>query len=209
MQHCCGCFLLHSLAASGLIAEPQKPQGCQPSRVGSLTDKRDEWTYKPNSVSRESPHGRRPSIWDGDCSTPQATYPECGRAAPAAQGRPPHAWSCSRCGIPSRPSYLSRWWSLTPPFHSCPQPKAAGDLLSVALFSRVTPPGRYPASCSVEFGLSSKRMMRSAVARSTHLWHDSMIGNRRQPYSLHNVASASLRRPSHADRVSLVLTDAV
>jgi len=30
-----------------------------------------------------------------------------------------------------------------------------GDLLSVALCRRVTPPGRYPASRSMEFGLSS------------------------------------------------------
>ena len=144
MQHCCGCFLLHSLAASGLIAEPQKPQGCQPSRVGSLTDKRDEWTYKPNSVSRESPHGRRPSIWDGDCSTPQATYPECGRAAPAAQGRPPHAWSCSRCGIPSRPSYLSRWWSLTPPFHAYLQRLGLSHSLGRPVFCGTLPSG-HPA----------------------------------------------------------------
>jgi hypothetical protein len=34
-------------------------------------------------------------------------------------------------------------------------PKATGDLLSVALCRRVTPPGRYPASRSMELGLSS------------------------------------------------------
>ncbi len=26
--------------------------------------------------------------------------------------------SCSRWGLPSRPSHLGRWWSLTPPFHA-------------------------------------------------------------------------------------------
>ncbi|MCW2812344.1 MAG: hypothetical protein JWP61_2802 [Friedmanniella sp.] len=26
-------------------------------------------------------------------------------------------WSCSGWGLPSRPSHLGRWWSLTPPFH--------------------------------------------------------------------------------------------
>lgn len=34
---------------------------------------------------------------------------------------------------------------------------SAGDLLSVALCRRVAPPGYYPASCSVELGLSSRR----------------------------------------------------
>jgi len=49
----------------------------------------------------------------------------------------------------------------------------AGALLSVALFRRITPPGRYPAPCSVEFGLSSGRTWRHATARPTlpHPWY--------------------------------------
>ena len=80
-----------------------------------------------------------------------------GRATPGlAFALPPSARSCFRWGLPSRISYLIRWWSLTPPFHSHPKPRtAAGDLLSVALCRRVTPPGRYPASRSVKLGLSS------------------------------------------------------
>ncbi len=43
----------------------------------------------------------------------------------------------------------------------------AGDLLSVALFRRVTSPGRYPAPRSVKFGLSSGRLKRHATAQPT------------------------------------------
>ncbi len=48
----------------------------------------------------------------------------------------------------------------------------AGDLLSVALFRRIAPPGRYPAPCSTEFGLSSGRLWRHAIARPTLPYHD-------------------------------------
>ena len=36
-------------------------------------------------------------------------------------------------GLPSRPSHLNRWWSLTPPFHSYHRAVLDGDLFSVAL----------------------------------------------------------------------------
>ena len=41
-----------------------------------------------------------------------------------------------------------------------------GGLLSVALFRRVAPPGRYPAPCSVELGLSSSESNPLATAQS-------------------------------------------
>ena len=48
-------------------------------------------------------------------------------------------WPCSGWGLPSRPSHLERWWSLTPPFHPyLPRPEPGGGLFSVAL-SRGSP----------------------------------------------------------------------
>jgi len=61
-----------------------------------------------------------------------------GRRAPCGVRRP--SWPCSGWGLPSRPSHLGRWWSLTPPFHPYrPVAEATtGGLLSVAL-SRGSP----------------------------------------------------------------------
>ena len=75
-------------------------------------------------------------------------------------------WSCSGWGLPSRPGYPRRWWSLTPPFHPCLCPHPCGALRRAwdaghrrstlcGTVRRVTPPGRYPATCSKELGLSS------------------------------------------------------
>jgi len=115
---------------------------------------------KPSSVpcASDACAGRQSSLWDDSCLTPLAIHPRVtGRAAPgAACAAPPSVRSCSRWGLPSRPSLLGRWWSLTPPFHSYRRPQwPTGDMLSVALCRRVTPPGRCPASCSAELGLSS------------------------------------------------------
>src|SRR5258706_12715398 len=49
-------------------------------------------------------------------------------------------------------------WSLTPPFHPCPAlscDKARWTVLCGTLLG-VSATGRYPASCSVELGLSSR-----------------------------------------------------
>jgi len=62
------------------------------------------------------------------------------------------AWPCSRWGLPGRGHCCPRRWSLTPPFH--PYSRRSG-ILSVARSGRLLRPGSYPASCSVECGLSS------------------------------------------------------
>ena len=72
------------------------------------------------------------------CRVAQATYPGTSReqrsgGVRSRRNRP--SWSCSRWGLPSRPSHLGRWGSLTPPFHPYPLP---GGLFSVAL-SRGSP----------------------------------------------------------------------
>ena len=63
---------------------------------------------KPGSVPLA---GRRPSIWARRCRRPQASYLRAW-SWPLAR-----IWTCSRRGLPSRPGYPGRWWSLTPPFH--------------------------------------------------------------------------------------------
>ncbi len=76
--------------------------------------------------------------------------------APRATASAP-IWPCSGRGLPSRPCHQDRWWALTPPFHPCPCPRegAVGGFPFCGTFRRVTPPGRYPAPCPVESGLSS------------------------------------------------------
>jgi hypothetical protein len=75
-------------------------------------------------------------------------------------------WSCSGWGLPSQPGCPSCWWSLTPPFHPClcrdtcglaPASPASGHRRSAlcGTLRRVTPPGCYPATRSMELGLSS------------------------------------------------------
>jgi hypothetical protein len=79
---------------------------------------------------------------------------------PSSDGFVP-VWPCSRRGLPGRPHYCERRWSLTPPFHSDPHPCGWGRPVSVALFRQVNAsrrfprPGCYPTPCSMECGLSS------------------------------------------------------
>jgi hypothetical protein len=63
----------------------------------------------------------------------RATYLTTQASSPRtpSQARRP-SWSCSGRGLPSHPSHLGCWWSLTPPFHPDPASRLGG-LLSVAL----------------------------------------------------------------------------
>ena len=83
-------------------------------------------------------------------------------------------WSCSGWGLPSQPGHPGCWWSLTPPFHPClcrlfSSPGIETGVgtgghwrsLLCGTVRRVTPPGRYPATRSVELGLSSGRQSSS------------------------------------------------
>jgi hypothetical protein len=60
---------------------------------------------------------------------------------------------CSRRGLPGRPHYCGRRWSLTPPFHH--HPPEGRQLFSVARSGRLLRPGVSPAPRSMECGLSS------------------------------------------------------
>jgi len=60
---------------------------------------------------------------------------ETSRLLPSADGIVP-AWPCSRRGLPGRPHYGGRRWSLTPPFHHHP---LRGCLFLWPLSGRLTP----------------------------------------------------------------------
>ena len=58
-----------------------------------------------------------------------------------------------RIGFTANLCYHRSWWALTPPFH--PYRNVTAVYLCCT-FPRVTPGGRYPLSCSVKPGLSSR-----------------------------------------------------
>ena len=120
---------------------------------------RDRVRNKPSSVRRRSGGGS--FIWDRYCYRPRAAYPGLRRG-----GQPlvPYL-ALLRVGFTMRlPSPEARC-ALTAPFHPClcrrPEERPAiGGLLSAALSvtlcaEALGAPGRYPAPCPVELGLSS------------------------------------------------------
>ena len=117
------------------------------------------------SLGRTSPHG--------SCSLPGTSavglrQPPGDEQPPAPKGVIP-AWPCSRWGLPGRAYCYARRWSLTPPFHPHLRRTAKGSPRLAVCFCgpiRQVPgpaawpptcprPGCYPASCSMECGLSS------------------------------------------------------
>ncbi len=80
----------------------------------------------------------------------------------------PPIWSCSRWGLLSRPVtrlLVSSYPTISP----LPASRFSSGPLAVCFcgtFRRVAPPGCYPASCPVEFRLSSPTQV-GAVTRST------------------------------------------
>jgi hypothetical protein len=112
-----------------------------------------ESTYTPDSVPGLAARWR-PSISAGGCPTAPAAYPGViGRVHPLP-ARP-----CSGWGLHSRPGHPGRWCALTAPFHPylCDGHEDRRHRRSAlcCTFLRVTPTGRYPASCPAESGRSS------------------------------------------------------
>lgn len=101
-------------------------------------------TYKPCSVFVGS------SIWDACCQTPRAVYPRfnaTGRRSPLLD-------------LASRGGYLAAAVTnnagvLLPHRFTLAFPEEKAIHFSVALYRRITPPGRYPARYPVKHGLSS------------------------------------------------------
>jgi len=104
---------------------------------------------------------------------------------PEAGGGPPHAppiWPCSGRGLPC-PRCHHRGGALLPtPFHRCPVRRLGaarlrrvnmlrpynrehGLCVFCGTFRRVAPPGRYPAPCPAESGLSSPRSLEQEASR--------------------------------------------
>jgi hypothetical protein len=85
----------------------------------------------------------------------------------------PSAWSCSRWGLPSQPV---AWLLVSSYLTISPLPGMQCDELHLYSWSRavcfcctfleVTLTGRYPASCSMEFGLSSDLAARDCLSYS-------------------------------------------
>jgi hypothetical protein len=155
--------------------------------------------YKPGFVFVWS------SLYEAGCPAPLATYPEDQRAASS-----PPVRSCSRWGLPGRhvsmpPVRSYRTISPLPPGFCVVV--AAGRLYHFCgTFRRVTPPGRYPASCPMEPGLSSPvrcptgKPAESLAAATTRppAAHSTSVPVRRQIRPL--VCSAVRRRASRHER---------
>jgi hypothetical protein len=134
----------------------------------------DTWTHavgkrrKPSSVRRVRDGG--PFLWDDGRPPPRAAYPGLSLARRRGPRLAP-AWPCSGWGLPCRACCQAARWSLTPPFHPCLCPATparagcVGHRRSVlcGTFRRVAAPGRYPAPCPVELGLSSTAARAAAV----------------------------------------------
>ncbi len=98
--------------------------------------------------------GPRRGHLSGTCGfpRPRAAYPELERDGPPLVP----AWPCSRRGLPCRPCHQETRWALTPPFHPCLCGRSRHRRSALCgTFHRLATPGRYPAPCPVEPGLSS------------------------------------------------------
>src|SRR6266852_5294909 len=124
-------------------------------------------TYKPNSVRLAA---GRSFLWAAHYCAAQATYPEvvahrAGTPPRKPEGLPgnPSLFGLAPCGVcPARRITAAAVRSYRT-FSPLPEPCGPGGMFSVALsversrpYKRGGPPGRYPAHCSAEFGLSSR-----------------------------------------------------
>jgi hypothetical protein len=118
----------------------------------------DESACKPDSVGRVSGpaaiHLGLPSP-AASCGLPAGSDGPSSDACAGGMLEHPPFWPCSGWGLPSRPSHLRRWWSLTPPFHPYRFAEAHRRSVFCGTVPRVTPGGCYPPPCPVESGLSS------------------------------------------------------
>jgi len=133
-----------------------------------------ERACKPNSVTPLGVDGHLSRA--RDCSAPRATYPRFGRATRGerrlatgrllllglAPGGVCLADPVTRAagGLLRHPFTLAPWRATEQPAFCC-------------TCRRVASPGRYPAPCSAEFGLSSARLRRAAAVRLAQQLHHS------------------------------------
>ena len=82
----------------------------------------------------------------------------------------PLIWSCSKWGLPSQPV---SWLLVSSYLTISPLPAPNSGPLAVCFcgtFRRVSPPGYYPAPCSVELGLSSPIMSERSPGLLAHIY---------------------------------------
>src|SRR5690606_5770930 len=72
-------------------------------------------------------------------------------------------WPCSGWGLPCHSCYQERGALLPHPFTLACAPEGHRRSALCCTFRRLTTPGRYPAPCPVELGLSSTRSGRAAI----------------------------------------------
>ena len=108
-----------------------KPHSVQQGEAGlhrpkGISSPRPAWAI----ISLGGALPRRSSDLPGTGSLPLGgAHKETSRLLPSADGIVP-AWPCSRRGLPGRPHYGGRRWSLTPPFHhDRPHPCGRGGCL--------------------------------------------------------------------------------
>ena len=118
-----------------------------------------QFTAGPSSCA---PTGRRPSFSDDGYPPPLAANPRAGRAPFAL------LFGLAPGGVCLADRSPGRWCALTAPLH--PYPVHHEAVCFCGAIRRVSPPGRYPAPCPVEPGLSSpSACAEGAVVRPTRL----------------------------------------
>src|SRR5208337_3250874 len=169
-------------------------------------------TCKPNSVRNMNAAGRS-FLWATHCCGAQATYPEVVarrastryRQSPKAYQEIPPYLVLLRVGFALPAALLRRRCALTAPFHPylglaaravCFLWHFPSNQPTLAKNARMGhPPGRYPAHCSAEFGLSSVLRQRPSgpaanrfiieQADRTAGWHQRIVSARWRVLSLH------------------------
>lgn len=166
---------------SGVLKGPGKRrQQPRPAAGGTgPSGERDEWACKPNSVPRRGEVvaiylGHRLLGVSGDL--PEETGEQPARTWVEAARHLPLAWSCSRWGLPGRPSHLDRRWSLTPPFHSyraAQVPRVGHRTVAATCFLLHLPSSRLAwvlpsiVLCGVRTFLMANTSVRHATTRPT------------------------------------------
>jgi len=117
---------------------------------------------KPSSVIRRSGEGS--FVWDRHCCRPRAAYPGLRRRG---QRLVPYL-ALLRVGFAMRPLSPAARCALTAPFHPCLCSRKSHRRSALCgTFRRLATPGRYPAPCPEELGLSSSGSLESPPAIPT------------------------------------------
>ena len=124
------------------------------------------------------------SIWHCRCRQHLAAYPR------VLDGQPTRFLALLLTRFTMRSASLRSRWALTPPFHPYLQSRRFAFCCTVC---SLTAPGRYPASCPMELGLSSRALENQ---RQSDCFYDSNIKKRNQRVSRLLNSSSEMKPPS-------------